>query len=280
MSLISQEILKTVVTINIEDEEKKLTCIGTGFIVGYPIIKEGKSVEYYTYIITNKHIIEEYKDFIIAINKNTNGIFKLEVNKKKYISEKKLLFHPKEDIDICALRIYFGGNDEIKNKYTFITLENKSLTIKEMKEYPIFESNIVYTIGFPMNLVDEHSKNPIVRMGNIARILHLYNSNKEKKEFLIDAFTFPGNSGSPVLTSTVKNIFPPLTDTKVNFLIGIINNSINYLESLQSIQTKRVRIIEEQNSGLSNVIAVDYIIDLIELFKRQENIDKIKEGKR
>ncbi len=77
----------------------------------------------------------------------------------------------------------------------------------------------MYVLGFPMNMVDS-IKAPICRIGCIARFADAYIRRKENPVFLIDAQTFPGNSGGPVISrpetrgplKTEYSLFAPFFD--------------------------------------------------------------------
>ncbi len=266
MSILNNEILKTVVTINTLNDKKEFICIGTGFIVGYPNKASGAEDRRFSFIITNRHVLDGVSDFVISVNKKSGGIANFDLNVSNLLKANHLFFHSNSNIDICAISINIDfmvkNEGEVKN----INIFKQAFTINEMKSYPIYEGNPVYSIGFPMNLVDRDSKHPIVRGGIISRISNLYNKPKSEKVFLVDSFTFPGNSGSPVFLGVETNSFPTAKAINTNHLIGILNAFIPYSEYLRSTQTNRIRIVEEQNSGLTNVIAVDHIIELVEMF--------------
>jgi hypothetical protein len=59
-----------------------------------------------------------------------------------------------------------------------------------------------------------------------------------------------------------------------NYLIGVLNSYIPYQETLISTQTGKPRFIQEENSGLTEVFSVDYILDVIEMFDRINELEK------
>lgn len=60
-------------------------------------------------------------------------------------------------------------------------------------------------------------------------------------------------------------------------LIGILSAYVPYQELLYSKQTDRVRMIQEENSGLTVVHPVDRIKEVVELeWKRHSNSDEEK----
>lgn len=82
-------------------------------------------------------------------------------------------------------------------------------------------------------------------------------------DYIIDAFVFPGNSGGPVIIKPELMAIQgtlPMTETR---LIGLVKSYIPYRDVAISPQTGRTRVIFEENTGLTNVEPVDYIIQTI-----------------
>jgi hypothetical protein len=81
--------------------------------------------------------------------------------------------------------------------------------------------------------------------------------------FLLDSFVFPGNSGGPVV---LKPEFLSIQGTKAvsqAYFIGVVTSYQTYQEAAVSPQTKRTRVIFEENSGLAEVLPPDYIEETI-----------------
>lgn len=112
----------------------------------------------------------------------------------------------------------------------------------------------VYFVGFPFsigtsigflasNQYMSETPNPLLRFGSVAW------KSEASSEFLIDAFSYGGNSGSPVFTQT--DLINPQS-----YLIGMI---VGHLPSEKS-----------DNNGLARAIWVDDIIEII------QKLNKIK----
>jgi S1-C subfamily serine protease len=123
------------------------------------------------------------------------------------------------------------------------------------------EGDGAYALGFPMGLVGEERNFVIVRQGSIARIRDALAGFS--KEILVDVAIFPGNSGGPVVTKPeIAAIQGTLAQTTA-YLLGVVKGYIPYLDVAISTQTKKPRIIFEENSGLAAVIPIDYVIEAI-----------------
>ncbi|MGE0594227.1 MAG: serine protease [Vicinamibacterales bacterium] len=115
----------------------------------------------------------------------------------------------------------------------------------------------VLVLGFPLGLRSEDQPRPIARHGIIARV--------DRDNVIADAFVFPGNSGGPVIYSPSLKVGRGLTSSLLNEekLIGIVSSFVPYRETAISQQTNRARIVFEENSGLSNVVPVAKLVDLL-----------------
>ena len=115
--------------------------------------------------------------------------------------------------------------------------------------------------------------NPIIRTGTISII-------NEDKTYFIDGFAFPGNSGSPVFFKPRAFSFTSAglkmgRDPLNNHFIGIIGSYVPFKDIAYSRQTGEPRIIFVENTGLSQVWAVDYLIEIIESDQFKEQLEKL-----
>jgi Trypsin-like peptidase domain len=130
----------------------------------------------------------------------------------------------------------------------------------------------IFVLGFPMNLAGVQRNYTIVRQGVIARISEML--AKESKSFMADAFVFPGNSGGPVvLKPEVFSIRGTKSQPKAA-LIGMVTSYHPYSDVAISPQTNRARVLFEENSGLADVLPIDYVEETIRAWRsRQGRID-------
>ena len=119
----------------------------------------------------------------------------------------------------------------------------------------------ILILGFPMGLRSEEHTTAIVRRGSVAR--------SDPNVIVVDAAVFPGNSGGPVFyfpelkLGSSQNVQISTAFYTQDALIGIVSESISYVEPAISPQTGRSRVTFEENSGLCNVIPVDALIELL-----------------
>lgn len=279
MAIIPSFFMDAVVSLGVKDPNMagRKIWVGTGFLVGR---KETTDPTKSTiYIITNKHVVENQSILYVRFNQVGNkGVEDLPM---PLISEKgKPLYsmHPNMAVDIVAIQIVpiviLLRNLELG----VFDLSDHAVTLSQMKETGIYEGSLVYALGFPMNLVHEFIKAPICRLGCVARVADAFVNPKNATQFLVDAQTFPGNSGGPIISRPESiTIQGTPMNSKAN-LIGILSAYIPYRETLYSRQSGRSRMVQEENSGLTIVHPVDRIKEVVEL-EWQRNEDKKAKAK-
>ena len=147
-------------------------------------------------------------------------------------------------------------------KFKYFVSDSSILSIEQMAEKGMTEGDFIYVLGFPMGIVGGDRQYVIARSGSIARIRDVL--EKRSNDFIVDSFVFPGNSGGPVVS---KPEFASIQGTQsINsaYLIGIVSSYLHYEDVAISQQTKKPRIVFQENSGLSVVIPTDFIMETIE----------------
>lgn len=264
MAIIPPGFMDAVVALGVELPDNKKYWVGTGFLVGRK--EEDASNESTIYIITNKHVVKNQKQLYVRFNNNgAVGVKDLLMYLVNNDMEKLYTEHPQLDVDVVAIRISPQVIIDNNLSLSFFDLDAHSLTLEQMQRTGVDEGNLVYALGFPMNLVNDHVKTPICRLGCISRVTDAFVNPQTAVAYLVDAQTFPGNSGGPIV-SRPEHI--SIRDTPNNIkanLIGILSAYIPYRETLYSKQTGRDRMIQEENSGLTIVHPVDRIKEVVEL---------------
>lgn len=191
-----------------------------------------------------KEIVEQLKKDDVLWN-TSEDFFRIKVNLKK---DSSFFIHP-ESLDIAAIKIHIWGTMPINNtSYKFCNLKQIGIS-RILERDKISVGDDIYFIGFPSGIGSPDSspskkyfttKSPkhALRKGIISWISEDYD------EFLLDAISLNGNSGSPVFKVNYKPGEPPY------FLIGII---IGHLEN------------EKFNIGLARCLSIDEIKKVIKL---------------
>ena len=263
MAIIPQFFMNAVVALGIELPNNNKHWIGTGFIVGRKE-KYNPTLSTY-YIVTNKHVVDGQSMILVRFNtKEENFVKDYKINLMDKNNKPVYSIHPNKDTDVAAIQIIPKTLINDKSIWGSFDMDDHALTLGQMKITGVEEGTLVYALGFPMNLVDV-IKAPICRLGCISRVRDAFIRHEQYPTFLIDAQTFPGNSGGPIVSRPEQmRIKETPTNDKSN-LIGILSSYIPYKDILVSQQTGEPRMIQTENSGLTVVHPVDRIKEVVEL---------------
>ena len=131
----------------------------------------------------------------------------------------------------------------------YFNLNSDLLSLEQMRDTGITEGTFIYSLGFPMGLVNSTEKMPICRMGCIARATKA--QIIDRNSMLLDLQNFPGGSGSPIVS---RPEFISITGTKSNqtsCLIGIVHSFLHFSDNTE-------------NTGIALANPAEYIVEAIE----------------
>ena len=248
---------KTVVFIGQKTNEKKF--IGTGVLL---------SVSDIHHLVTAKHVIfdkngEERKNLFISLNSKTGEVLDRKIDDLKSKFNIDWIIHEDSEVDIALIPMGLDlKNDDVK-------------VIPEISFSNVSENNLaedVFFLGFQPGLSLTRVK-PIIRAGIISRI-------EDDETFFIDTTAFPGNSGSPVFLKP-SFINPSAKGTQLGFqhagkFIGILGAYVPYQEFARSEQTGNIRVMFEENTGISKVCSIKYIKEIFSSQKFKEQLSILK----
>jgi hypothetical protein len=266
VALIPPFFMDCVVAIGADDYQGKRKWIASGFLYGYlQPSTEGVQKLYYVFLVSNRHVFEELKIAYLRFNPQANGQareYKLNLVDN---DNKPLWFaNPKKEVDIAMIPININLLKEQAMQVAFFQSDLHVANIEKMNELGITEGDFAYVLGFPMGLVGDQRNAVIVRSGSIARIRDTL--AKTNQIFLVDAFVFPGNSGGPVVSKPEALSIDGTKSQGSAYLIGIVQSYVPYQDIAISLQTKRPRVIFEENSGLAAVHPADLIEETIQTY--------------
>lgn len=249
-------------------ENKKYVPHGTGFLIwnydesGKPIVVTCshllKGKEIYVAVTADSQLIE------LAKKKNMN-LFILEKSKwildgnklrHKVILQEGVTFvkHPNELIDVAAFPVWLSAKYGDFNVTKTIKIPTKS---RNRYKKDVSLGDEVYFVGFPLDLGKLSILQPLVRSGSIAWL-----SDKDHI-YILDAFSNPGNSGSPIFTK--KNLFNP-NSFLIGMIVGHLQEPIAVMKSKAGCSKNEVIIA--QNIGLAQCVWIDDIMTVVELAKK------------
>jgi len=261
-----ETIKKTCVFIGEINDKNEPRYYGTGFIV---------AINNVLHLVTAKHVVMEningrftgkmidstYQVFFNKKDKKTGMHSLLEI--KKYFNV-NWVFHRNQSVDLAII------------PFAIDTLKDDIVAIPDdffMTSERLFELYNIYFLSYQPGLELRIGINPIFRTGSISL-------KNEDKTYYIDAFAFPGNSGSPVFLTPssirfdnpgVFNIGDPLG----NKFIGVIGEYLPYQEIAISLQTKRPRVVFEENTGLAKVWSIEYLNEITQSNEFKEQLYRL-----
>lgn len=256
MALIPVGYLKAVVSLGISEKDG-FVHKGTAFLYSHPVSREDDRTGYYTFLVTNKHVLDAG---ISAIRFNRIADDCPEISSIA-VPTSEWAVHPRADA--AAIPVSSTGSIMDKRDLGYETFLGDVTTPTDEERQHIVEGNGVFVLGFPLGLVGKTRNYPIVRQGIIARTQDWIRG--DESTFLIDSAAFPGNSGGPVILKPENVAVHGTRTTTHALLIGMISGYIPYQDVAVSTQTGKARIIFEENSGLAEVIPIDVIKETIHL---------------
>jgi hypothetical protein len=242
---------------------------GTGFLFNDSIMG--------TFLVTNRHILKGRNLIFIRFNKLD---FDPKKDKVRYYREPCLLIgedskplwkgHPNPNIDVAIAKF---------NKPT-VEVDARLLDYSRLKSFDSLEvGEDVYFFGYPLGVFGLKGKGdfPILRSGVISyksfEPTFIGNNFIDSSMFLVDGFSFAGNSGSPVLTK-VTNVKAMLVGIIVGHMLTFQQNIVGqdsfFVQSTGDTVFFKAHpdtITFEQNTGLALVISADRIKETLEQFK-------------
>ncbi len=202
---IPAEVKKIVTFIYVTDKDGNRTAIGTGFLAGIKNPNDPKIL--HGYFVTARHVLvgspgRFHPKIWLRFNTHDGGS-DLEELRLEVPGRKTVYTHPTESgVDIAVIPVF--PNVE---KYDFKLLTENYLTTREsVADLNIGEGSDVFFTGLFTNYVGRKRNYPIVRFGRVALItderLPVPIPGTDEVQmlelYLIDTFSFGGNSGAPV----------------------------------------------------------------------------------
>lgn len=267
MAIFPNTYMDATVVIGSLQANSQITWMASGFLVGrFEGCDPDGNKRYTIYLVTNKHVINGHKQIQLQFNSST-GVQVLSCSLWNGNVQQHSV-HPNPNIDVVACRIDINGAIMNGTIAKFFELDTMALTLQDMKNTGVCEGTLVYALGFPVSLsnelVDNTFKSPVCRLGCISKIEHTYHGSPTNY-YIIDAQTFPGNSGGPVINRPEFISVDGTPHNDKSNLIGIVSAYLPYRENLCSTQTGRIRTQTEENSGLTIIFPVDYIANTVEI---------------
>ena len=264
MALIPPVFLDCVVAIGIDVGEENRRWVASGFLYGNFLSKvDEKNNQYDVYLVTNRHVLEGQKVVYLRFNpRDAAPAREYTLQFEGIESPAVCITHPDPDIDLAVVKINPHILDKDGIRFSFFGSDCNVADRKSLEDLGFTEGDFGYVLGFPMGIVGEERSFVIVRQGAIARIRDYLAG--ASKEILMDCMIFPGNSGGPVVNKPEAMSIQGTKSQSAAYLIGVVAGYLPYRDVLKSQQTNEDRMIVVENSGLSSIVPVQYLCDLVQ----------------
>lgn len=183
-----------------------------------------------TYLITNKHVIENIQEITIWLHLVDDADEPLDGHYEHTfrLTKENLFLHPNKNVDLCGIYIDLQN---IMNSGKSQGFNIKICSIPEIlicKDHSFPPVQEILMIGYLPGLFDDNNYLPVIRKGITATPIN--RNFKGNQEFLIDCGCYPGYSGSPIIVLEKQHGFHNLHENKFYknayyMLIGIQFNS-------------------------------------------------------
>jgi hypothetical protein len=260
-------------TVRIEVEVGNGIGVGTGFFFAMLQDTAGNV----PVIVTNKHVIVgARRGSFVLTRANPDGTPNLasQIPVTMDNFESRWIAHPDSSIDLVVMPIAPLITQAIAQGFTpFYRSIDKSVipSDAQLKELTAVEE--ILMVGYPIGLWDRVNNYPIFRKGITAT--HPANKYEGRDEFMIDAASFPGCSGSPVFLYNVGNYVNRSGGTVIGsrfYFLGILYGGPEYTATGE---IKIINIPQRQDTlaltkipiNLGNVIRASKLLDFEDVLR-------------
>ncbi len=243
----------------------------SGFLYGIPMDAETDQLkhQYEVYLVTNRHVLANHSQIVVRLNAEKVGgpVREFALSLKDDKGQELWFSHPNPAIDVSVLHVNGAYLRAQGLQSNFFEADHNVADRTKMKDIGLAIGDDVFVLGFPMGISGTEQRNYVIaRRGSIARINDALETGGIT--FLIDAFVFPGNSGGPVVSVPNFNAIQGTRPQDHAYLIGMVRGYVPYQDVLVSKQTGEARMVSEENSGLAEVIPMDYINETIDASRK------------
>lgn len=269
MTILPPSHLDKVVAIGQKQQNGQTKWCATGFLLGHLEKGSDENRQYSVWLVTNKHVLHEKKHIIVRFNM-ANSQKSKEYTIDLYIEPTKPIWfcHTDQNIDIALIQL----NPEVLRKdgilFCYFQDDLETATLDDMNQKGLSEGDSIFVLGYPLGFVDQYKNFVFVRNGIISRIQDAY--LHMRGSYIIDSSIYPGNSGGPVVSRPEIAAVAGTEACNQSLLIGVVNSYIPFDDVAISTQTQKPRVVFQENSGLANVIPVDYLTEIIEISRKCE----------
>lgn len=260
MAIIPPFFLDTVVAIGERDSGGAVSFGATGFLYGLsvPSPADDPTPHFRVYLVTNRHVVSGKDTIVLRFNAVNGAPAKtFDVDLKNSSGSPQYYTHSDPDIDVAVMFLNGTVMRQQGIQFAFFESGGHVQTLTEAADAGVSEGSSLFLLGFPLGDAGKDQNFVVARQGCVARMRDAVAG--VSKHFVADLAVFPGNSGGPVVTRPESLAIQGTSSQDRAYLIGIVAAYIPYSDVAISVQTKRPRVVFEENSGLAIVYPVEHI---------------------
>lgn len=196
------------------------------------------------FLVTARHVVDGHRQIVCRYNPLDS-----DVEGKRYLLDEEgyPFFHPNDKVDIAIYPIDQERLQDDGMDVTTIT-ESDIGDIDYLRRCAT-EGDDLFVLGFPLDLEGHFRNNVVVRKGCISSLQLAL--DEYRRNILIDAHVYPGNSGGPVIIAPQAISIDPSRRVEEARVIGVVESYVMHGE-------------HKENSGLTEVVPIHRVLETIE----------------
>jgi hypothetical protein len=248
---------------------------GTGFLVAIPNPSQpGRS---WVYLVTASHVLHTdpnnlssatYPELFVRINKKPEGSQTFHLPIVTSGSNETAFFDSDPSVDIAVIPISLPNPEQFD---IAVLPEDMLVTRADLKKYNIGVGTDMFFTGMFTPFLGQTRNYPIVRFGKLAMIPEekIPIGDRKIDAYLVETFSFGGNSGSPVFFYPSADNTPGAL-TMGNFIkvAGVMKGFFGDIEPIMMAQTASASVnnipVSKENSGIAIVVPADHIRQILD----------------
>lgn len=274
-SVVPKDVTKTVVFIYKDAKGTPAQADGTGFILSVPF--PGDANRIWAYLVTAKHVVHTnsndfnsplFGQLWIRVNKRAGGfgMYRLDIIPSGI--RQNVFFHSDPSVDLAVLPIALDETQDFDIK----VLPEQMLTSEsDIKTLNIGVGSDMFFTGMFTGFIGEKKSFPIVRFGKLAMLPSekISFAGLSSEGYLMEAFSFGGNSGSPVFFYLSSDNTPGITmvGSPTMKIAGVMRGFFGDLEQIKLLENPSATgtpiPVSTGNSGIAFVIPAKCISEIL-----------------
>ena len=223
----------------------------------------------HVYLVTAKHVLQSdpqkgtfFSHCIIRLTKKKGGVQKLRLSLNSKGKNKNVFCHDDPTVDIAVIQAL--PKPDI---YDFKTLPFDYLTGKDdFKKLNVSEGSDIFFVGMFTPYLGAQQNYPIVRFGRVALLSDekVKFTGQMRDLYLLETFSFGGNSGSPVFIYLGSDRQPGnlIVSDPVLKLAGVMSGTFRQPSEVLEIQTATTDVSFD-NMGIAAVVPCYHLQEII-----------------